>query len=124
LVATESVYRLAQLIRGLGAGALLRLAPDEDIGKRVALEVIAKADFRVGIAWGNVDLIDASTQRGFDQTVRSILIQYTKRECTKRDDSALVTSSSQTSRFHPSLLNDANLTHAPRQPNGHDQYRR
>ena len=104
LVATEPVHRLVQLVHGPRTGALLGLATDEDVGQRIALQVIAESNFRIGITRSNVDLVDAPAERGLDQPVRSVLIKHSERECAERDHGALVTCPSKTSSFHPSLL--------------------
>jgi hypothetical protein len=66
LIATEPIHCLMQLVGCLGAGALLRLASDEDIGQRISLQVTAESKLCVRIARRDIDLIDASPQRRLD----------------------------------------------------------
>jgi hypothetical protein len=86
LVPTQALHGAEKLLPGSRAVPLLGLAADKQFGLRVAAQVIAQADFSVGVAGRDIDVIDASSDCGFDQAVGVSLIQDTGGIRSERDD--------------------------------------
>ncbi|CAA9329808.1 MAG: hypothetical protein AVDCRST_MAG24-747 [uncultured Nocardioidaceae bacterium] len=99
-VAPQPVDRPEQLLAGPGPVPHLRLAADEDVRPRVALEVVAEPQLRLGVARGDVDVVDATVQGRLDQHVGLILRQDARGVGPERDDGAGMAGRAEWSGLH------------------------